>query len=84
MTLTSTSQPKKETLFSTPKSHFASAAPSTAPTALPLPFTLHFTADIISQISAHLVRILTDFDGLGEESHSLVANRRSIKHFLTN
>lgn len=33
------------------------------------PFTLHFTADIISQISAHLARILTDFDGLGEESH---------------
>ena len=33
------------------------------------PFTLHFTADIISQISAHLVRIVTDSDGSGEESH---------------
>lgn len=60
---------KEKTLFSTTKSHFASAAPSAASTALPSPFTLHFTADIISQISAHLVRILTDFDGSGEESH---------------
>lgn len=49
---------------------------NTPPTSLHLvhslptpPFTLHFTADIISQISAHLERILTDFDGLGEESH---------------
>ncbi len=60
---------KRKSLFSTPESHSASAAPSTASTALPPPFTLHFTADIISQISAHLVGILTDSDGLGEESH---------------
>lgn len=59
----------QRTMFSTPKSQFVSAALCAAYTALPTPFTLHFTADIISQISAHLVRILTDFDGLGEESH---------------
>ena len=61
---------KGKRLFSIPTSSFASAAASTPLTALTPPsFTLHFTADIISQISAHLVRILTDFDGLGEESH---------------
>lgn len=35
-------------------------------------FTLHFTADVIWQISAHLGRILTDFDGLSEENHYLL------------
>lgn len=38
-----------------------------APTLHPRPFTLHFTADIISQISVHLVRILTHFDGPREK-----------------
>lgn len=71
---------KEKTLFSTTKSHFASAAPSAASTALPSPFTLHFTADIISQISAHLVRILTDFDGSGEKKVTpLVASCHSIE-----
>lgn len=61
---------KEKPCFSTTASLSASAAPSAASTTPPPPFTLHFTADIISQISAHLVRILTDFDGPGEESHS--------------
>lgn len=46
---------------------FLNSGFSCNPLQIPSPFTLHFTADIISQISAHLVRILTDFDGPGEK-----------------
>lgn len=40
----------------------------------PLPswFTLHFTADIISQISAYLAKILTGFDGMRGENQPLL------------
>lgn len=75
----------KENPTFNPQSHSASAAPCTASTPLPPPFTLHFTADIISQISAHLARILTEIlTGWEKKVTPLVTDRHSIKHSLTN
>lgn len=68
MTLTPASQPRKES-SSHPHEPLCIGCSCYGFYHSSSPFTLHFTADIISQISAHLVRILTDFDGLGEKSH---------------
>lgn len=61
--------PPGKTLFSTLLLSCTLAVSTPPPTPN---FTLHFTADIISQISAHLVRILTDFDGLRDENQPLL------------